>query len=83
MTPPTPYDGATKALLPRSGKTPTQFRAGTNSRQIIRQNENGGGLSTAATLIRNASVSPAGAPRTRLWGWTLRGVPSRISMRHE
>src|SRR5690349_7351589 len=42
---------------------------------LNRTNENGGGLSTAATLIRNASVSPAGAPRTRLWGWTLGSRP--------
>ena len=59
MTPPTPYDGAASQV--RWGEFQT----------IIRQNENGGGLSTAATLIRNASVSPAGAPRTRLWGVTL------------
>src|SRR5690349_7351598 len=55
---------------------------------LNRTNENGGGLSTAATLIRNApagltdalrmrvaAVSPAGAPRTRLWGWTLGSRP--------
>jgi hypothetical protein len=66
MTPLTPYDGATSpAPLGRNLK-PT--------------NKNGGGLSTAATLIRNASVSPAGAPRTRLWGWTLGQRP--LPMNH-
>ena len=72
MTPPTPYDGATTFAL-----TAATAVEGI-SRQIIRQNENGGGLSTAATLIRNASVSPAGAPRTRLWGWTLAVSPPDI-----
>jgi len=33
--------------------------------KLIYLETNDGGLSAAVTLIRNASVSPAGAPRTR------------------
>ena len=67
-----------KLDLPTSRRTARRPRWARNPARSGQKN--GGGLSTAATLIRHPSVSPAGVPRTRS-GRSGRIAPCRAECR--